>query len=85
MSRKLMIDCDEASTICDQTQYCEASFYDKMRLHIHLFLCKNCGLYSKQNKVMSKIFKTHLNQPTHYHLSEIEKKNLKEKIEQQIR
>lgn len=82
MKKKLMINCNEATSICDQSQYGEASFIDKIRLQIHLFLCKNCSLYSVQNKVMSNFFKTHLNQTTHLHLSESEKMNLKDKIKQ---
>jgi len=85
MSKKIMINCDEASTICDKSQYCEASFFDKIRLQMHLFLCKKCGLYSEQNKMMSKIFNTHLAKHNHSSgLSEEDKADLKEKLEHQI-
>ncbi|NEW78222.1 MAG: hypothetical protein GZ086_02110 [Gelidibacter sp.] len=49
----MKITCDEATEICDKNQYKEASLWEKMKLGIHLFLCKKCGLYAKQNKVMS--------------------------------
>jgi glutamate synthase domain-containing protein 2 len=84
MSKKIMINCDEASTICDKSQYCEASFFDKIRLQMHLFLCKKCGLYSEQNKMMSKIFNTHLVNHHHSGLTEEAKAELKEELEHQI-
>jgi len=38
MRKKLMISCDEATTICDKNQYGEASNWDKLRLNFHLLL-----------------------------------------------
>ena len=36
------INCDEATTICDKNQYKEASFWEKLKLGIHIFICKKC-------------------------------------------
>lgn len=52
----MKLTCDEATAICDKSQYKEASLWEKIELSIHLFLCKKCGLYSKQNKVMSTCY-----------------------------
>jgi hypothetical protein len=52
----MKLTCDEATAICDKSQYKEASLWEKIKLSIHLFLCKKCGLYSKQNKVMSTCY-----------------------------
>ena len=52
----MKLTCDEATAICDKSQYKEASLWEKIKLSIHLFLCKKCGLYSKQNKVMSSCY-----------------------------
>jgi hypothetical protein len=52
----MKLTCDEATAICDKSQYNEASLWEKIKLNIHLFLCKKCGLYSKQNKVMSTCY-----------------------------
>ncbi|HEY9169739.1 MAG TPA: hypothetical protein VIN72_09645 [Lutibacter sp.] len=52
----MKLTCDEATAICDKNQYNEASLWEKIKLGIHLILCKRCGLYSKQNKVMSTCF-----------------------------
>ena len=53
----MKLTCDEASAICDKSQYNEASFWEKTKLKVHLFLCKKCGLYAKQNKIMSTCLK----------------------------
>lgn len=49
------IKCDEATCICDKTQYKEASFWEKLKLSFHLMTCKHCKVYTKQNKVVSKV------------------------------
>jgi len=55
----MKLTCDEATQICDKNQYGEATLWEKIKLNIHLFLCKNCRLYSKQNKVITKCIHTH--------------------------
>ena len=61
MFKKFMLTCDEATTICDKSQYGEASFNEKIKLSFHVFLCKICGKYSKQNKKMTVVFKMKAN------------------------
>ncbi len=56
MGKKFFISCDEATTICDKSQYDEASLFDKIRLSIHLAFCGHCKQYTKQNRVMSDLF-----------------------------
>ena len=56
MFKKLNITCDEATTICDKSQYKEASFFEKMQLNWHIFKCKICSLYVKQNRKMTVLF-----------------------------
>jgi hypothetical protein len=57
MIKKFLITCDEASTICDKSQYNEASFFEKIQLNLHFLICKICALYSKQNTKMSVLYK----------------------------
>ena len=52
----MKLTCDEATTICDKSQYGEASFWEKLKLTFHIIMCKNCGLYSKQNSVLTKCY-----------------------------
>ena len=57
---KFMISCDEATAICDKSQYGEATIYDKIRLNFHLLTCKFCKSYTRQNNLMSQLFGKHL-------------------------
>ena len=57
MFKKFKISCDEATTICDKNQYGEASLFDKIKLQIHFLSCKICSLYTKQNMLLTKIYK----------------------------
>lgn len=53
----MKLSCDEATTICDKSQYGEVTIWERIKLSLHLFLCKNCGKYTKQNGVMSKCYR----------------------------
>ena len=58
MFKKLRITCNEATTICDKSQYQEASFIEKIKLNLHFLTCQICRLYSKQNSKMTRLFKS---------------------------
>lgn len=70
----MKLTCDEASAICDKSQYNEASLWEKIQLKIHLFLCKKCGLYAKQNKIMSACLQKLKEEESHkkHHLNQDE-------------
>jgi len=53
---KLNITCDEATTICDKSQYGEATFMEKLKLQLHILHCKICSRYSKQNSLLTKAY-----------------------------
>lgn len=53
----MKISCDEATTICDKSQYGEATLLEKIKLNWHLFLCKNCGKYTTHNGIMTKCYR----------------------------
>ncbi len=57
MFKKLKITCDEATTICDKSQYGEATVFQKIQLNFHFLVCKICSMYTKQNNEMSKVYK----------------------------
>jgi hypothetical protein len=83
----MKITCNEATEICDKSQYKEASLLEKIKLGTHLFLCKKCGLYAKQNKMMSvclrKLKEAESHKTTHLNRDEKElmAQELKTKIE----
>lgn len=84
MFKKLLITCDEGTTICDKSQYKEASFYELVQLNLHIFMCKICSLYSRQNRKMSKFYKMNSLECKKKQncLSETDKNALKKQIEE---
>ena len=82
---KLMLTCDEATTICDKSQYGEASVSEIIRLNIHLIMCKYCKKYTKQNNLMTRLFGKHLTPcGGSEKLSKEEKLELEEKLEKEL-
>ena len=81
---KFFITCDEATAICDKGQYGEATFFEKIKLSFHYVLCKICGLYSKQNAEMTKLYKMKANdcKKEHHCLSTKEKEHLKKELQE---
>lgn len=79
MSNKIFQNCNEANICCDKTQYNEASFLEKIKLNIHLILCKACRKYSKQNIKLSKLVK-HKKEK----LNTLEKNKLKTVLDKEI-
>ena len=84
MFKKLHITCNEATTICDKSQYKEASFIEKMKLNLHFLTCEICRLYTKQNNKMSRLFKINsvdCKQRINF-LSKADKEALKKQLEE---
>jgi hypothetical protein len=83
---RFFINCDEATAICNKSQYNEATFIEKFKLSFHLFICKKCGMYSKQNTTVTKVCDKHLNKPQcDCKLTEQEKETLQQKINEQLK
>lgn len=76
IKRRLFIHCDEANINCDKSQYNEASYWDKLKLTLHLLFCKACRNYSKNNAKLSKLVK----EPNVDCLSQKERNNLKDQF-----
>ncbi len=55
---KFKLTCDEATMICDKSQYGEASFNEKLKLNFHIAFCKFCKMYSAQNAKLTDMFKS---------------------------
>jgi len=72
-----MISCEQAAIICNKTQYREASFLEKIKLRLHLFVCKTCAAFTKKNTLFTALCeKAHIHQ-----LSEEEKHRMKRELE----
>jgi hypothetical protein len=59
MSKKIKfgIPCSEANHVCDKTQYKESSFWEKVKLNIHLLYCRACREYTKNNTKLTVLVK----------------------------
>lgn len=83
---KFIISCDEATSICDKNQYGEATLSEKISLSFHLFICKYCKKYTKQNSLLSQLFSKYLTPcDGSEKLSEEAKEELKKKLQQQLK
>lgn len=51
----MKISCEEASSICNKSQYKEAGFWDIVKLRVHLLYCKVCRGYSKKNSELTSL------------------------------
>ncbi len=84
MGKRFFITCDEATAICDKNQYNEASLYDKIRLNFHLFRCKYCSKYTKQNSLMTRILGKHTSPCQEKKMPEAEKLDLEKRLEKEL-
>lgn len=83
---KFIINCDEATAICDKSQYGEASLSEKISLNIHLIICKYCKQYTKQNGLMSQIFGKYLSPCDESEkLSKEEKAELEKNLQKELK
>ncbi|MFO7673915.1 MAG: hypothetical protein R6V74_09435 [Lutibacter sp.] len=82
----MKITCNEATEICDKSQYKEASIWEKIKLGTHLFLCKKCGLYAKQNKMMSVCLRKLTEAKSHkaHHLNQDEINSMAQELKTKI-
>ena len=76
----IKLECHEANHICDKNQYKEASFWEKVKLTIHLIYCRACQKYTKRNVKLTKLVKN----PKVETLDTSIKDNLKEAFEKEL-
>ena len=86
MFKKFFINCDQATAICDKSQYNEATILDKVKLNIHFLRCRICALYTKQNVFLSSLYKGQAKscKEIKHCLTDVEKAALKKSIESKI-
>lgn len=76
----MKISCEEASHICNRSQYKEASFWDVLKLRLHILTCKACAKFTKQNTALTSLCeRAGLNV-----LSENDKEAMKKKLEKHL-
>jgi len=75
-----MINCEQASTICNKKQYKEATLLEQIKLSFHLVFCKACSSFSKKNSKLTVL----CDKADLHLLSERDKEKMKETIERSI-
>ena len=86
MSRKILINCEEANSICNKNQYREASVWNKIRLNVHVLMCKYCKTYSTQNHIVSILIGKYIDPCDDSNkLSVVEKQILEENLIQRMK
>lgn len=81
---KFKITCDEATTICDKSQYGKATIVEIIKLRIHFLGCKICALYTKQNSLLSKILNLNKGGSAICSMTEEEKELMRKELEQKM-
>ncbi|MBQ0733694.1 hypothetical protein [Aquimarina celericrescens] len=76
----IFVSCSDANHFCDKNQYKEATFWEKVKLNIHLLYCRACRKYSANNTKLTKLVKD----PKVISINEYEKKAMKERLKQKM-
>ena len=78
--KRIFVSCVDANHFCDKNQYKEASFWEKVKLNIHLIYCKACRKYSANNSKLTKLVKD----PKVISINQSEKEIMKERLKQKM-
>ena len=76
----MKISCEEASHICNKSQYKEASAWEILKLRLHNFYCKTCARHTKRNQTLTSL----CNRANLQVLSENEKETMKKDLEEHL-
>ncbi|MBP2830983.1 hypothetical protein J8281_02185 [Aquimarina sp. U1-2] len=76
----IFVSCTEANHFCDKNQYKEASFWEKVKLNIHLIYCRACRKYSVKNSKLTKLVKD----PKVISIAPHQKNAMKERIKEKL-
>ena len=78
----MKLNCDQATAICDKNQYGETTLLSKIKLGWHMLFCKRCGLYSKQNSILTKCYEKQDKMNIEDTLTKVEKTHMDKKIKE---
>lgn len=51
----MKISCEQAADICNRTQYSESTRWERLKLRLHLRICRTCKNYSKKNAKLTSL------------------------------
>lgn len=73
----MKLSCAEAAKVCQKAEYREANTREKLRLKLHVFLCKTCRDYYQNNRKLSDLIKKADIKPCSAEQKEIFKQHMK--------
>ena len=74
MEENIPKSCQEIALLSEKKQYDEASFWEKLRIRMHILYCERCRNYEKDNKNLSNILNdAKLDSLTDEEIKELEK------------
>lgn len=57
LKNTLFVKCSEATRCCDKVQYKEASFFEKLKIRLHIIFCTPCKKYTEKNTKLTQLIK----------------------------
>ncbi len=57
MKKGPMLSCEDATRLVVMKETVKLGLYDRMRLKMHLSMCKYCSLFEKQNEIIDEHIK----------------------------
>lgn len=73
----ILITCKEAAILSNKKEYREASLMDRMRLRLHLSMCRICTVFARKNRQLTLL----LSQARLHSLKDAEKQAMKKALE----
>jgi len=74
MEENIPKSCQEIALLSEKKQYKEASFWERLRIEIHILYCERCNKYEKDNKQLSSVLSdAKLDSLTDEEMKELEK------------
>lgn len=54
MKKGIMLSCEDTTLLVVKNASKKLSMWDRMRMYMHLVMCKYCSLFAKQNKFIDE-------------------------------
>lgn len=72
----ILISCKDAAHLCQKKEYREASLMDRVRLRLHLSMCRVCSVFARKNRQLTLL----LNRARLTSLQDAEKEAMKKAL-----
>lgn len=80
---KPFLNCKEATFYMELKQANQLNFIQKLRLTVHLYICKICRTYQHKTKIIHQLLENEINQPKD-NLDENQINQLKNRIKEKL-